>query len=105
LKRLLPPRPFLDAIALRVVVLWFFLRGVSSAGSAALQVPYPQSLIGRPIGAVWIVAVIILLVRVEMWRRREIVFLANLGYSFFRIAMVIVGACVLFEIGLRVAVG
>ena len=50
------------------------------------------------------IAVIIFVVRVEMWRKSEILFLANLGYSFQRIALLAVGECLLLEVWLRVAV-
>lgn len=104
---LLPPRPFLDAIVTRVLVLWLFLHAASGLGSAAVGMgtPFPQSLIGPPLGTLWIIAVIVLVVRVEMWRRSEIIFLANLGHSFFRIALVIIAEFLLLETGLRVAVG
>ena len=69
-----------------------------------MEIPYPQSLIGRPMGTLWLIAAIILVVRVEMWRRSETLFLANLGYSFRRIALATFCECMLLEVGLRVAV-
>ena len=102
---MLPPRPFLDAIVIRVLILWLFLHAASAGGSAQMEIPYPQSVIGSPYGSLWIIGAIVLVMRVEMWRRSEIVFLANLGHSFRRIALLVVGECLLLEAGLRVAVG
>jgi hypothetical protein len=103
---MLPPRPFLDAIVMRVLVLWLFLHAASSYGSTAMiGTPFPQSLIPSPISTSFLIAVIVLVVRVEMGRRSEIVFLANLGHSFRRIALVVVGECLVLETSLRVAVG
>ncbi len=65
----------------------------------------PQSLIADPFGTIFLIAVIVLGVRLEMRRRSEIVFLANLGHSFHRIALVVVGECLVLETSLRVAVG
>lgn len=70
-----------------------------------LDIPFPQSLIPSPIGTGFLIAVIVLAVRLEMGRRSEIVFLANLGHSFRKIALLVVGACLILEIGLRAAVG
>ena len=96
----------MDAIVIRVLVLWLFLHAASSYGSTAIiGTSFPQSLISSPIGTFFLIAVIILVVRVEMRRRSEIVFLANLGHSFRRISLVVVGECLLLEAGLRVAVG
>jgi len=97
----LPPRPFLDTLILRVLVIWLFLHGASFAGSG---LSYPESLIGNPIGTLFLIGVIIVVLRVEMWRKSEILFLANLGYSFRRIALLALGECLLLEVGLRVAV-
>ena len=49
-------------------------------------------------------AVIVLVVRVEMRRKSELVFLANLGHSFRRIALLIIFECLVLEAGVRVAV-
>ncbi len=67
--------------------------------------PLPQSLIANPVGTLFLIAVIVLVVRLEMGRRSEIVFLANLGHSFSRIALVVVGECLVLEASLRVAIG
>lgn len=96
----------MDAIVIRVLVLWLFLHAASGYGSTAIVgTPFPQSLISSPIGTLFLIAVIILVVRVEMRRRSEIIFLANLGHSFRRISLVVVGECLLLEASLRVAVG
>ena len=91
---------------MRVLVLWLFLHGASGWGSTAmLEIPFPQSLIPSPIGTVFLIAVIVLVVRLEMGRRSEIVFLANLGHSFRRISLVVIAECLVLEAGLRAAVG
>ncbi len=91
---------------MRVLVLWLFLHGASGWGSTAmLDTPFPQSLIPSPIGTVFLIAVIVLVVRLEMGRRSEIVFLANLGHSFRRISLVVIAGCLVLEAGLRAAVG
>jgi len=106
LNRILPPRPFLDAIVMRVLVLWLFLHGASSWGAdVMMETPFPQSLIASPGGTFFLIAVIVLVVRLEMGRRAEIIFLANLGHSFRKIALVVVGGCLVLEAGLRAAVG
>ena len=91
---------------MRVLVLWLFLHAASSYGSTAMiGTPFPQSLISSPISTSFLIAVIVLVVRVEMGRRSEIVFLANLGHSFHSIALVVVGECLVLETSLRVAIG
>ncbi len=96
----------MDAIVIRVLVLWLFLHAASGYGSTAIiGTPFPQSLIASPIGTLFLIAVIILVVWVEMRRRSEIVFLANLGHSVRRISLVVVGECLVLEASLRVAVG
>ena len=49
-------------------------------------------------------AVIVFVVRVEMARKSELLFLANLGHSFRRISLVVCGECLVLEVGLRLAV-
>ena len=102
--RLLPPRPFLDKLVRRVLAVWLFLRSATFGGSTLLDVPYPQSLLGSPTGVLFLIAVVIFVVWVEMRRKSEILFLANLGHSFRGIAGVAFCECMLLETGLRVAV-
>ena len=104
MRRLLPPRPFLDAIAIRVALLWLFLRGATGLGSAGSGDPFPESLAGPPITAPFLVSAIVLVLWVEMRRRSELVFLANLGHSFGRIAVFVAAECFAFEVALRLAV-
>ena len=101
---MLPPRPFLDTLVLRVLVLWLFLHGMSAFGSVDSGTPVAQSFVGPPASVPWIVGVIVLALRVEMGRKSELLFLANLGHSFRGMALVIVGECLVLEVGLRVAV-
>jgi hypothetical protein len=95
--RLLPPRPFLGSLALRVALVWGFFRGVSMYGVALSEGPYPGSL-----GAAALVVIPVLIaVRVDMGRRSELIFLANLGHSFVGIATGIVAECLALEALLR----
>ena len=73
-------------------------------GSVDPEVTVAQSFVGPVPSVLWIVGVIVLVLRVEMGRKSEIIFLANLGHSFRRIALVAACECLLLEIGLRMAV-
>ena len=100
MSRVFPPRSFLDAVVVRTTVLWVFLRcatGVLSAATEAqlsgtgwegADAPLSQALAG-PMTAFALFAVILLLLRLEMARRCELVFLANLGYSFRHVGLVV----------------
>ena len=101
---LLPPRPFLDAIAARVTLVWLLIRGAAAIGSAAMRVPYPEALTGPLITVPVVVIAVIIAVRFEMWRRSELVFLANLGHSFGRIAALVATQCLVFEVVMRLSV-
>ena len=67
--------------------------------------PLPKSLIPNAGSTLFLIAVIVLVVRLEMRRRSEIVFLANLGHSFRGIALVVVAQCLVLEATLRLAIG
>ena len=96
----------MDAIVMRVLVLWLFLHAATSYGATAItETPFPQSLVPNPIGALFLFAVVFLAMRLEMGRRSELIFLANLGHSFRKIALVIVAECLVLEVGLVVALG
>jgi hypothetical protein len=88
-----------------VAILWIFLRSAAGVGAAGLGVPYPEALLGPPITVLWLTVAIILAVRVEMSRRREGIFLENLGHSFAPIATVVAAETSLLELALRLAVG
>ncbi len=106
MNRMLPPRPFLDAIVVRVLILWLVLHAAASFGATVMmETPFPESVIPNPISTLFLIAVVTLAVRVEMGRRSEIVFLANLGHSSRKIALVVIGECLVLEAGLRMAVG
>jgi len=102
---MLPPRPFLDVIARRALVLWMFARGASWAGSDAFGAAYPASLVGPPILSVAVIAVVLLVVRVEIGRRSERLFLANLGCSLVRVAVFVTAECAALESALRLGLG
>ena len=73
-------------------------------GSSATAAPSAPSLVSPLLGILWIMGVIVLVLRVEMGRKSELVFLANLGHSFRRIALVVCAECLVLEVGLRLAV-
>ena len=82
------------------------IRAAAAIGSAAypIPIPYPQSVTG-PLSTVPVVVLaVIVAVRFEMWRRSELVFLANLGHSFGRIATLVAAQCLVFEVVMRLSV-
>jgi hypothetical protein len=99
--RLLPP-PFLRTLALRVTILWAFLRGGISVGFS-LAAPGVEQV--SPEARVGVIGVTALIVWIEMTRRSELLFLANLGYSVPRVAAFVVAQCVGFEVLLRLLGG
>jgi hypothetical protein len=66
-------------------------------GSVGVCIPGPAALIGSWLTVPVVVFFVLLAVCLEMWRRAELVFLENLGYSFGRIAALITAQCVVFE--------
>lgn len=72
-------------------------------GSAAMRVPFPRALLGSPLTLLWLTAVTAVVVWFEMRRHREIVFLANLGYSLLRLEGIVVAECVLLDAMLRLS--
>jgi hypothetical protein len=77
---------------------------MSAFGSNDSEVSVAQAFVGPLPSVLWIVGVIVLALRVEMGRKSELLFLANLGHSFRGMALVMVGECLVLEVGLRVAV-
>lgn len=104
LHRLLPPNPFGRALLVRTAVIWLFLHGAMAVGSGASGVPFPRSIIGAPVAVLWLTAATVAALRFEMWRQRELVFLANLGFSSARLGTTVVFVCLLLEIALRLTV-
>lgn len=100
----LPPRPFLDALAVRVTLVWLLIRVAAAMGSAAYLTPYPASVTGPLITVPVVVGAVIIAVRFEMGRRSELVFLANLGHSFGKIAALVAAQCLVFEAVMRLSV-
>lgn len=90
---------------MRAALLWGFLHAVTSIGSAAEGVPYPQAIVGSSVIALPLYAAVLIVMRVELWRRSELVFLANLGCSFRRVAAFIALVCGTLEVALRLTVG
>ena len=95
--RALPPRPFLDAIMWRVTFLWAFLHAMVGMESGSLAWP--------PVTALVAIVIIVIATRIELWRQSELIFLANLGHSFTKIASLVATQCIVFEGTLRLAVG
>ena len=96
--RLLLPRPFLDVILTRVTVLWIVLRialTIGSTGGAAGSAD--PILLGTLLSSVSIV-VIATVLWIDMARRGESMFLANLGYSFKHTILIVSAVCIAFEI-------
>ncbi len=97
--RFIPPRPFLDMILWRVAILWLVLRVVAGFAAQEADAPGPTVQI-LSVGWIWLVVVIAL--KVDLSRRHESVFLANLGHSFPQISILAIGECVVFEMVARV---
>jgi hypothetical protein len=100
---MLPP-PFLGAIARRVALLWTFLHTVGMARAAIEGATGPPSFEGSWATPFAVCAIILVVMRVELWRRAEMVFLANLGCSWTRVAVLVVAECAVLETALRLAV-
>lgn len=105
MRRMLPPRPFLESIGARVLIIWVFLRIVILVGS--MMVPGSGSGIVSPsiLASCVIASLIVAVLFIDMSRRSELLFLANLGRSFPGIALAVVAECAALETVLRLAVG
>jgi hypothetical protein len=84
------PRPFLDAVASRVAVLW--LIGRTGLAFVTAREPPPEVIL-----ALSLTSAVVLVVWISMRRSSELLFLANLGYSFRGIAVWIAVECVALE--------
>jgi hypothetical protein len=111
----LPPRPFLGGIVLRTVVVWALMRSAGAVGTTALMrrvgavggsvgtgSSFVRNLVPNPMSFLWIWGVVAIVLAVELVRRKEAPFLANLGISFRRIAAVAFVLCALLDIALSV---
>jgi hypothetical protein len=100
--RILPPRPFLGSIFARAVLVWAFLRAVIAAAAMMGAGPVLSDSVVVSAGlAVLVVGVTF----VDMVRRSELLFLANLGHPFRNVSLVVVAECVVLEAMLRAVVG
>lgn len=84
LVRRLPPPRFLRVLGVRVLLIWILFRGIVSAGEAGLEratsaVPSEPGLTMR--SRLVLLALVLLVTYVFGERRRELVFLGNLGIS------------------------
>jgi len=105
MRSVLPPRPFLDVIARRTLLLWAFARGVSWAGTEVTIGADVASLAGPPILSVAVTTVVLVVSRIETSRKAERLFLANLGCSFGRVAALVAAECAALESILRLGLG
>ena len=80
------PRPFLGSIALRVAVLW--LIGRTGLSFVTTPVSSPEVI------TISLTSAVVLVVWISMRRSSELLFLANLGYSFRGIALWVAAECV-----------
>jgi hypothetical protein len=67
--------------------------------------PYPASVLGGPVMPPAVLTVVLFVLWVELGRRSERIFLANLGWSFARIAGFVTAECAALELVLRISVG
>lgn len=100
----LPPRPLFRTIAIRVVVLFVALRAVAAGIGGGLGVDPIAALSPSVPGIVWTWAAVVLALRIDLARRAELVLLANLGFSFRRVAMIAVAICAGLDVALRLVV-
>lgn len=111
----LPPRPFLDGIVLRTVIVWALMRSAGAVGTTALMrrigavggsvgvgASFVRNLTPNPMSFLWIWGVVAIVLGVELVRRKESLFLANLGVSFYRIAALAFVLCALLDLALAV---
>lgn len=61
--------------------------------------------LGSFVLALLVAPIVVAVMFIDMGRRSELIFLANLGRSFQGISFLIVAICVLLEVGLRFALG
>ncbi|MEZ4414863.1 MAG: hypothetical protein R3E10_03850 [Gemmatimonadota bacterium] len=102
---LLPPPPIRRSFVLRVSVVWAFARIITLVGASLESGAGQDSSLGVLPLALLVDPVVVLVVMLDMRRRAELMFLANLGWSLRQIASSAVGACLLMEALLRVVVG
>lgn len=110
--RILPPRPFLDRIVLRVLIVWAVLHAFGAAGNQALSAAgllvggtFLESLAPTVPSFLWIAAVVVVVLRVQASRYNEGLFLANLGVSFRRTAALAIVLCAALDLALGLTLG
>ncbi len=100
--RLIPPRPFLDTILGRVAIIWLVLRLAVASAGAAEGTSFAQGLSVPILGVAWTWLAVLVALQVDLSRRNESVFLANLGHSLPQISILAIAECVALEIVVRV---
>ena len=84
--------------------MWAFLRGASGLGVAGGSDTFDGVVLDVAL-ALLVDPIVVVIIFIDMTRRSELLFLANLGRSFRGLSVIIVAMCVLLEAALRVAVG
>lgn len=90
---------------IRTVLVWAILRGLSVFGAALIFGGSGGAVLGSLRVVLLVDAVVVAAMFIDMMRRSELVFLANIGCSFRDIAVAVVAICILLEAALRVTVG
>lgn len=100
----LPPQPLFRTIAARIAIIFLVLRLAAAGIGQALQLDPVSSLAPSPIGVLWTWGAVVLALRIDLARRGELLLLANLGYSFRRVAAFAVLECLLLDAVIHAAV-
>ena len=101
----LPPGPFRRPLLVRTAAVWTFLRLAAMAGTAMAGQANQGAIVGSIGLALLVDPVVVLVLFIDMKRRGELIYLANLGYSFQRLAVGLIGLCLGFEAALRGVLG
>jgi hypothetical protein len=98
------PRPFPRDIVIRTGVVWATLHLAMGLISTLAGVPFPRSFVGSTATSIWLAAAAAGVVWLDLWRKRELVFLANLGIGFRGVGAFVAAACILLDVALRLLV-
>lgn len=86
----------------RAAILWAAFHAAMGYHGWINHVGFPEWMLAGPAAVVAMLAIMLLLLRVDVWRRGELIFLNNLGHSFAPIATVAVVTALTIEFILRV---
>ena len=102
---LLPP-PFRRPTVVRTAILWLFLRGVSTTSVVQLmEIPVEDALRPGLLNQLWMAGILAAAVWIDMGRRQETVFAANLGISLRHVAGFVAAQSFLMDLMLGWIVG